>query len=53
MLLRGAIVVGLNLKLMRSEGFAKTGAVQLGHRDMCGKCWGRGCEFGKHLRRPA
>ena len=30
------------------------GAVYLSRRDMCGKCWGRGCEFGKkHLRRSA
>jgi hypothetical protein len=47
------IAVGTSLSAMRHEAEA-SGAVYLRRRDMCGRCWGRGCEFGqKHLRRAA
>jgi hypothetical protein len=39
---------------IRSARSFATESVYLLRKDMCGKCWGRGCEFGKkHLRRAS
>lgn len=46
------IGLGTALSAIRHEAELVSGAVHLLRKDMCGTCWGRGCEFGKkHLRR--